>query len=518
MSSLTAETVASAKNITLDDLQSPWPDPTPLPIALPAVESFDPDLLSEVLRPWIMDITERMQCSPDFPAIAAMVCLAAVVGRQIGIRPKRYDDWIVIPNLWGAIIGRPGVLKSPAIAEPIRRITALEAEAQHSYQAAKFAFEAEKMIAKARLKEAQRRIKQAINDNKGSAEAIARQSLEESPQEPIRKRYLTNDCTVEKLGELLADNPNGILIFRDELVGLLRNLDREGREGTRAFYLEAWNGTNRFTYDRIGRGTIDIEAACISVLGGIQPGPLQEYVYRTAQQGASDDGLLQRFQLLVWPDISSEWKNVDRWPDGNARHQVTALFERLANLDVMTIDATRCDDCIPYLQFDDTAQNEFDKWRDKLEIRLRTNDEHPAFEAHLSKYRSLIPSLALLCHLADGQVGPVGVESLYRACAWGEYLESHARRVYAHAIDRNLATARELDRRLQGGSVGSKFTARDIYLKGWRMLDRKSTEIALDYLADLDRVRAKEVETGGRPRVVWEINPALLRQKKVENP
>ena len=34
---------------------------------------------------------------------------------------------------------------------------------------------------------------------------------------PAEKRYLVNDTTVEKLGELLNHNPNGLLLFRDEL-------------------------------------------------------------------------------------------------------------------------------------------------------------------------------------------------------------------------------------------------------------------------------------------------------------
>jgi Protein of unknown function (DUF3987) len=76
---------------------------------------------------------------------------------------------------------------------------------------------------------------------------------------PVRRRLIVNDTTVEKLGELLNQNPNGVLIFRDELTGFLRTLDCESHETDRAFYLEAWNGTRRFVHDRIGRGTIDIQ-------------------------------------------------------------------------------------------------------------------------------------------------------------------------------------------------------------------------------------------------------------------
>ena len=44
-----------------------------------------------------------------------------------------------------------------------------------------------------------------------------------------------NDTTVEKLGVILAENPNGVLLFLDELISLLRTMDREGHEGDRGF-------------------------------------------------------------------------------------------------------------------------------------------------------------------------------------------------------------------------------------------------------------------------------------------
>ena len=97
-----------------------WPDPAELPEGLPAVQPFDPILLPENLRPWITDTAARMQVPLDFPAIASMVALGSVVGRKMGIRPKRRDDWTVIPNLFGGIVGRPGLLKTPALQEACR--------------------------------------------------------------------------------------------------------------------------------------------------------------------------------------------------------------------------------------------------------------------------------------------------------------------------------------------------------------------------------------------------------------
>ena len=53
-----------------------------------------------------------------------------------------------------------------------------------------------------------------------------------------------------------------------------------------------------------------------------------------------------------------------------------------------------------------------------------------ALEAVLAKYRSLVPSLALLIHLADGGRGPVSLSALDKAVGWARYLFSHARRIY----------------------------------------------------------------------------------------
>jgi putative DNA primase/helicase len=122
----------------------PWPDPQPLP-RLPAVMDFDPLLLPESLVGWVSDIAERVQCPVDFVAVGAMVALSAVVGRQIGVRPRRRDDWLVVPNLWGAVVGRPGVMKSPALKETTRPLERLDAAARRAYEAGLHDWEARRL-------------------------------------------------------------------------------------------------------------------------------------------------------------------------------------------------------------------------------------------------------------------------------------------------------------------------------------------------------------------------------------
>lgn len=192
-----------------------WPDPMPIPDELPAVKPFDYALLPDSLRPWIEDIAERVQCPPDFPAVGAMISLSAVVGRKIGIRPKRRDDWLEVPNLWGAIIGRPGVMKSPALREAMRPLRKLEALAAEAFEGEARDWQRESELAKLKREAERSNIVKALK--KGDAVSSDALGDDFGNDEPQARRYVVNDCSVEALGEILRHNPNGTLAYRDEL-------------------------------------------------------------------------------------------------------------------------------------------------------------------------------------------------------------------------------------------------------------------------------------------------------------
>lgn len=111
-------------------------EPVPLPDELSAVANFDFALLPESVRSWAEDISERIQCPPDFVAVGIMTSLAAVIGRKVGVRPQARTDWTVIPNLWALAVGRPGVLKSPAMEATLAPLKRLIAKANEQHKAA----------------------------------------------------------------------------------------------------------------------------------------------------------------------------------------------------------------------------------------------------------------------------------------------------------------------------------------------------------------------------------------------
>jgi hypothetical protein len=387
------------------------------------------------------------------------------------------------------------------------------------------AYETDVMVAdatKAALKEELKKAaKEAANSgDRSKLDEIARRSRDaEVPEEPVLRRYKTEDATVEKISEILLENPRGILVHRDELSGWLRNLEKQGREGDRSFYLEAWNGTGSFDVDRIGRGSLHVPALCLSILGSIQPGPLSTYVYQATQGEKGDDGLLQRFQLLVWPDPSPSWRRVDRWPDTVAKNRAHEVFKRLDSLDPQDFGASGEDEeGILAVRFTEDVQEIFDKWRDELEDRLRTAELPPALESHLAKYRSLMPSLALIFQVIEyvdgtGEGGAVERRAALQAAAWCEFLETHAKRLYSSAETPAMEGARALLDRFRKGDVSDGDSTRSVYRRHWSKLSTpEEVSSACSVLEEFGWLRIEAVKTSGRTTTRLRLHPTLREQ------
>lgn len=483
-----------------------WPEPQAVGAELPPVLPMSEALLPEALRPLCADVAERMQVPLDYPAAASVLCLAGAVGRRALMQPKARDTgWCVVPNLWGAIIGPPGVMKSPLVRAISAPLWAIADRWHVEFEGALATFELDKEEVALRRRAWEQ---QAVTAAKKGAELPIRPDDSAAP--PSERRLLVVDATMEILHQMLAANPAGVLVLRDELTGWLAMLDRQGREGERAFYLSAWNGDTAHDVDRIGRGSVHVPHLCISILGGIQPARLRTYLADALTGGAGDDGLIQRFQIAVWPDLPAEWRDVDRPPDAVALAAAQATYERLVRGDA--------DDPWRY-RFAPDAQELFTLWRTELEAKVRGADMHPALVAHLAKYRSLMPSLALLFELADGGRDTVTLPHAQQAASWCEYLESHARRVFGCITAPALRGAGELARRLAAGWPRGRdsFAVRDVYRCGWSGLaEPDDVRRALAVLEDADWVRRVPSEPGpegGRPPEIYGINPRARRAK-----
>ena len=535
-----------------------WPDPEPLQVQLKPVQPFKYQLLPDALRPWVKDIAERMQCPPDFIAVSAMISMAAILGNKIAIQPKSLDDWFVVPNLWGLLVGRPSVMKTPALNEGLQAIERLQSNKQKEYKRLKKDWVSLNVLKSLKLDAAKDKAKKAVRDGSDDdALSFLVGATKNNPEEPTPQRTIVTDVTVEKLGELLSQNPNGLLLKRDEISSFLNNLERPENASERSFYMEAFNGYGPYVYDRVVRGTIQIESMTLSLIGTIQPARLSAYTHAALHMSKNDDGLIQRFQLAVYPDPVTEWTYMDRRPNHEAFERAWQTFKALDDLE--TPEKKKADQAEgseegakeegakagkkkadqaegseeegaeagkmpkPFLlSFTPEAQKMFFYWLTELEASIRVEDIHPAIEAHLVKYRSLGPSLALILHLADGQgLTPIGLDAATRAFVWCDYLRSHMERIYGSAVDLAQIAADALLKKIQQGKLSSPFKVRDVRKKGWTGLDSVDIiKAGVHVLEEHGYIKAEPPSAsiqGGRPTVRYACNPKVLSKAWVQH-
>ena len=192
------------------------------------------------------------------------------------------------------------------------------------------------------------------------------------------------------------------------------------------------------------------------------------------------------------------------------------MFERLAELQPAT-------DTEPTVwRFDDAAQALFVEWLIPFETEIRRDDLHPAMVSHLSKYRKLIPALALVFALIDtpDSGGVIHEGELLRALAWGDYLRTHANRLYAAAVMPENTDAVTLLSRIKAGKLTDRdgvildsFTPSLVAVKHWAGLGTPdAVRKAADVLADYDWLRREvkrsdDAQGRGRPSERYYINP-----------
>ena len=519
-------------NITLADLElgerlnilngvnEIWLEPREISPELLPVDRLTSELLPSPLRDWLLDISHRMQVPLDFPTGACVVVMSSIIGTRLSICPKKKDPWQVVPNLWGGLIQKPSQLKSPPVKEVLRPMKELETEAFKKFEVDNIEYLKEARKFEMRQKILEKKLETALKKNNSSEISNVEIELEElesnPPKEPKLRRYQTQDTTIEKLQDMLRENPQGIFIFRDELNGFLMKMKKDGHDEDEDFHIEGWAGDGSFTLDRIGRGTVRSELICESIFGTIQPTRIIPHIRQT-KSNTNNSGFIQRFQIMTYPD-SENWEYIDKSPNIAASRRAFKCFKEIAQMDFRTLKGCIAEDNkMPYMRFSDDGQELFIAWLHDLQEKLSNPEISPIIREHFGKYRSLMPSLALQFHLidiADGMSsGPVSLSAAQMAAAWCEYLESHARRIYGMAEDITERAAGILANRIQAGKLENNFSAREVQRKGWELLTEKEVvKGALQDLVEANWLREiilSSTSKVGPIKVEYEINPKI---------
>ncbi len=347
-------------------------------LAAPAIER---DMLPESIAAYAFDSGDLIGVDPAMIAIPALVSCAAALHDDIRIQPKRHEQgWTESARLWCAIVGAPSVKKSPAIKRATKRLRKIDMDLHETNERDQARHAAEMEAYKEAKKEAKK-----TGDHPTP------------PQPANNDRMVVEDITVEALSEILKTNSRGVLCIQDELSGWFGAMDAYsgGKTGgkDRAHWLEAYNGGGRVV-DRVLRGSIKIPNWSVSMIGGIQPDAI-----RRIAQNMTDDGLMQRFMVIVGRNRLEQ----DRAEDADA----VRLFSRL----------------VDHLYAVQPGQTVVTLTEEAHQIRERVNryaaelaDYQPlpgGLRSHLGKWSGLFARLLLTFHAIDcaaAQVHPCAAQ------------------------------------------------------------------------------------------------------------
>lgn len=309
-------------------------------LAAPVAPAFSADDVPPVIGGWATLWADAAGFDPSAAIGSALVAAASMIDDGIQLEVAHNTRWVESARLWVALIAPPGYAKTPAIRaalEPVHEVHRRLVESYHP--------------------------------------------LPDAEERQPRPAALTNDATVEKLREVLQDNPRGIIYIAEELDSWLGAHDAyraAGASKDRGEWLQLFDG-GPHQVDRVKAGSYFVPNWGVSLLSATTPAALKKLVRKLP-----NDGLLQRFiPVMVSPAAA---------PDASIKTEKHYAAYHLALVKLYEHGTGR-------VKLGDEAAQLF------LAEQLRLRDLAPAcgyisesFAGHVAKYGSLLARVALTFH------------------------------------------------------------------------------------------------------------------------
>lgn len=386
---------------------SEQPDYLPLPPSFP-LEVFPP-----ALRHVVEEVAGAHGVPVEIPACVLLITAGGCIGRVRGLRIKGH--WVEHANMWLAIVGMSGLGKSPATRTIQSPLVAIERDMWGAYREESEVYE-------------------RLMDEYHRANRKERGDIPPKPIPPVWHQVTVDDTTTEALAVALNNNPRGILWNRDELSGLILDLDKySGKEGgTKARLMSSYD-SGPWKMNRRDKGKqLFIPHACLSIYGTIQPRALPAIF----SQRDADTGFLPRFLFV---GISRETPAL--WTEIEVSHASLKVLRRLYDglLALTFHEGKEEEDASPgVIGVTPGAKEVYIPWFNEQAVLPWLDHNAADYQAVLAKLQGQALRVALILHclwaLMEGtdEMSPVTAETMQRAVILANFFRDHQKRAWQY--------------------------------------------------------------------------------------
>lgn len=371
---------------------------------------FPIDIFPKPIQTYMLECHDTLDSSIDYMGCSLLWLISVSIGNAMNIEVKK--GWYENSTVWISVVGKAGLGKTPSINNVVFPLLKLNSKQIKNYY------------------------KQLDRFDYYSALTKKEQQETEEVDKPIKSQFIANDITLEALVDLHQESDNAIGVFKDELAGWLKDMNKYRDGSDLEFWLSTWSG-KAVNLNRLSRRGSFVEKPLIPVLGGIQPSILNSF-YTDENK---ENGFMDRM-LLSFPDLSVDTYN-DREMDMETiswyNDTIISFYETI-KLRVIKRDD---DGLIEPLtcRFSDEAKIEWKRIFNEITNVQNDDNENEYMKSMLPKQKSYIPRFALLLHVFNdffnegGNSLLISKESVLNAEKISKYFIATAKKIKVNSVE-----------------------------------------------------------------------------------
>ena len=333
-------------------------------------KEFPIDIFPREIQLYISESKNKLMLNEDFMASSFLWMMSVIIGNSLKIEAKK--GWTETCTLFLSLVGQAGLGKTPSINNIIYPLKKINKKRIEDYFLKFEEYEKYLLLSK---------------KEKNNAIPL---------DKPKRKQLLASDTTIEALISLHNESKNSIGVFKDELDGWFKDMNKYREGSDKQQWLSIWSNES-IIVNRLSRGDLYIGSPFIPVLGGIQPEILDSHF----TNDNISSGFIDRFLFAYPNNLRAENFNNEELPEKLIEWYENTILKMNDNISHI-IKKDDNNDIIPFIcKLDSAANKEWVRVFNKY-VELQNSDNEPEmFKSMIAKIKTYIPRLALIIHFID---------------------------------------------------------------------------------------------------------------------